>query len=94
MVFAEISFLSTVGFRLNIPVLIFRQYCFIFGIAGLNSVTKGSIFSCFLGFVFNAVLLLSNLISSRVFLVWVSVYPRSKRRFFEVFDLGQKFTFI
>ena len=55
--------------------------CFIFSYAGLNSVTKGSIFSSFLGFVFNAALLLSNLTSARVFSIRVFVPPRSKRRF-------------
>ena len=40
--------------------------CFTFGIAGLNSVTKGSIFSSFLYFFFDAALLLSNLTSARI----------------------------
>ena len=71
---------STVGYRLNTSRFL-DSICFIFGIAGLNSVTKGSIFSYFLVFVFNAALLLSNLTSARVFLIRVFVYPRSKRRF-------------
>ena len=66
---------------------------FKFGFAGLNSVTKGSIFFLYFSFFFNAALL-SKLTSARNFSVWLSLYPFSKKRFFEFFNLCSEFTFI
>ena len=49
----------------------FLDSIFLFGFAGLNSVTKGNISSCSFGLFFNAAFLPSNLTSARAFWIWV-----------------------